>query len=324
MDETWKERFRARVVSWTEPARGRRDRALAASNRTGVTQLYGWDVGSTELRQLTDRPDGTPAGAISGDGRFVYYVDDRAGDELGHWVRVPFEGGPPEDMTPDLPPYASWDARSSDDGSALAFTAASAEGFTVFLLPARRDGPRSAAPAPPQRGTPRGARDRRRRGARLPRHDREDGHAALLAGRAGRPDRPATGGALGRAGEQHRDVIVSSVPGDPRIAGDQRRQRRPPPAALESGHGPAAGTSAGRPGRGGRAVGLVTGRQRGPALQLPGRGPAAVHPGPRRVARSGRSITRAAATTTSRSSAPGSARPAPSWRSGRTPRTRAP
>jgi dipeptidyl aminopeptidase/acylaminoacyl peptidase len=134
VDDTWKARFRTHAVSWTKPARGRRDRALAVSNRTGKGQLYAWEVGTSELRQLTDRPEGTPTGAIAGDGRHVYYVEDRAGDELGHWVRVPFEGGPAEDLTPDLAPYASWDAQSSQDGTALAFTAASDHGFTVYLL----------------------------------------------------------------------------------------------------------------------------------------------------------------------------------------------
>ncbi len=134
MDDASKERFRARVVSWTEPARGRRDRAVAASNRTGMTQLFAWEVGKPDLRQLTDRPEGTPAGTISGDGRFIYYVDDRAGDELGHWVRVPFEAGNAQDMTPELPPYASWDAKSNDDGSALAFSTATDDGFTVYVL----------------------------------------------------------------------------------------------------------------------------------------------------------------------------------------------
>jgi dipeptidyl aminopeptidase/acylaminoacyl peptidase len=141
MNDAWKERFRTRVVSWTEPARARRNRALAASNRTGVTQLYAWEVGTPDLRQLTDRPDGTPAGTISGDGRFIYYVDDRSGDELGHWVRVPFEGGPAEDVTPDLPPYTSWDATSCDDGSAVAFSAASDEGFSVYLFRPDETGP---------------------------------------------------------------------------------------------------------------------------------------------------------------------------------------
>ena len=31
-------------------------------------------------------------------GRFVYYLQDTDGNELGHWVRVPFAGGPPEDF----------------------------------------------------------------------------------------------------------------------------------------------------------------------------------------------------------------------------------
>ena len=66
--EVWKERYRARVVAWTQPAASNRSRALAASNRTGVTQLYAWDVETNELRQLTKKPEGLVSAlrAISG------------------------------------------------------------------------------------------------------------------------------------------------------------------------------------------------------------------------------------------------------------------
>src|SRR3712207_242659 len=54
----WKQRFRAPVTLWTQLAKVARNRGLLASNRTGVFQLYAWDVPSGDLTQLTDRPDG--------------------------------------------------------------------------------------------------------------------------------------------------------------------------------------------------------------------------------------------------------------------------
>ena len=126
MADRWTTRFRARKVSWTLPSPLDRRRAVAMSDRTGMAQLYAWEVGSSELRQLTHRPAGTVFGNISGDGRHVLYLDDRTGDELGHWVRVPFEGGATEDLTPDMPDYASFDLRPRRGGSEILFTAASA------------------------------------------------------------------------------------------------------------------------------------------------------------------------------------------------------
>lgn len=140
MSDSWKDRFRARVVHWTVPAAGDRTRALAVSNRTGVSQLHAWDVASGRLTQLTDRPTGTVNGTISADGRWVHYLDDRLGDEIGHWQRIPFEGGvdrpvEPVDLTHDLPLYTSEDLVGSHDGRRLAFTAALDDGFAVYVLP---------------------------------------------------------------------------------------------------------------------------------------------------------------------------------------------
>ncbi|MEA2621899.1 MAG: hypothetical protein QOH61_809 [Chloroflexota bacterium] len=135
MTDRWKERYRARVVSWTAPADANRRRALAGSNRTGVSQLYVWDLDSGELTQVTDRPQGTVSGSISSDGHWVHYVEDRKGDEIGHWVRVPAAGGDPEDLTPELPLYTSDHLASSLDGKLLAFGAAMDDGFTVFAAP---------------------------------------------------------------------------------------------------------------------------------------------------------------------------------------------
>jgi dipeptidyl aminopeptidase/acylaminoacyl peptidase len=131
----WQARFRSRIVHWTVPASGNRERALAVSNRSGVMQLFGWDVTSNQLTQLTDRPTGTTHGTLSADGRWAHYVDDQSGDELGHWLRVPIGGGDPVDLTPDMSRYASSDLRTSQDGGLLAFTAVVDDLHTVYLMP---------------------------------------------------------------------------------------------------------------------------------------------------------------------------------------------
>jgi dipeptidyl aminopeptidase/acylaminoacyl peptidase len=139
MSDAWRERYRARVVHWTIPAERNRTRALAGSNRSGVMQLYAWDVGTNELTQVTDRREGTTSGTISPDGRWIYYLDDRKGDEIGHVVRVPATGleagsAEPVDLTPELPLYTLDDLVSSADGRTLAFGAAMDDGVTAFVM----------------------------------------------------------------------------------------------------------------------------------------------------------------------------------------------
>ncbi len=91
-DAPWKQRYRV-PHTWTEIAAENPHRGLASSNRSGVSQLYAWEVPTNELRQLTDRPEGVASGGISPDGRWVYYLDDEQGNEIGHIVRMPFAGG---------------------------------------------------------------------------------------------------------------------------------------------------------------------------------------------------------------------------------------
>jgi dipeptidyl aminopeptidase/acylaminoacyl peptidase len=133
-DAPWKRRFRAwtiaiAAVASREPARG-----IATTNRSGVQQVYAWDVPSGELRQLTFAPAGKVMASLGPDGRFVYYLDDEQGNEVGHVVRVPFEGGDAEDVTPDLPPYASGGLAMSRDGRRLTLTTATREGFQTYLI----------------------------------------------------------------------------------------------------------------------------------------------------------------------------------------------
>ena len=97
-DAPWKRRFRA-AGAWGRTAPGAPDRGLAIGKWSGSYQLHAWDVPTGRLRPLTDRPHGTFFGLLSPDGRLVYYLDDPQGSGPGHFVRVPFEGGAPEDLT---------------------------------------------------------------------------------------------------------------------------------------------------------------------------------------------------------------------------------
>ena len=117
----WIQRFRAPTVLWTMLAKALPERGVAASNQSGIYQLHAWDVPSGDLRQLTYKPQGVVFGSISPDGRYVYYFDDDAGNEIGHWVRIPFEGGTVQMVTPDMAPYSTTFLGFSPDSHALGF-----------------------------------------------------------------------------------------------------------------------------------------------------------------------------------------------------------
>ena len=138
----WKQRFRAPSIAWANVARNNPARGLACTNKDGIFQLYAWDVDSGDLTQLTDLPAGVTSGTISPDGDHIYYHRDEGGNEIGHFVRVPFAGGEAEDVTPDMPLYASFGLNISKSGSHWGFMAAGQDGFKIYC--AAKDG---AAPA---------------------------------------------------------------------------------------------------------------------------------------------------------------------------------
>lgn len=130
----WKQRFRAPTILWTQLAKAAPTRGLVVSNVSGVAQLYAWHLPTGEQVQLTNRPEGQLLGLISPDGRYIYYLDDKQGNEIGHFVRVPFEGGTPEDITPNLPLYSSFNIDISYAGNLLACTLATSGVFQVYCL----------------------------------------------------------------------------------------------------------------------------------------------------------------------------------------------
>lgn len=128
----WRQRFRATSILWATLAKDNPARGLVCTNRDGIFQLYAWDVATGALRQASNQPAGVIGGLISADGQYIYYHRDQQGNEIGHYARVPFEGGEPQDVTPDMPPYASFFINQSKNGAVTGLTAAGAGGFQVF------------------------------------------------------------------------------------------------------------------------------------------------------------------------------------------------
>jgi dipeptidyl aminopeptidase/acylaminoacyl peptidase len=139
----WRQRFNVSVVAFTQVAKLNPQRGLAVTNRTGVYQLHSWDTVTGELTALTNASAGVVFGGLSPDGQWVYYHKDQQGNEIGHFVRVPWGSSPdigPEDITPEMPPYASYSISQSLNGAMMGFSTADAGGFQMFTLPVGADG----------------------------------------------------------------------------------------------------------------------------------------------------------------------------------------
>jgi dipeptidyl aminopeptidase/acylaminoacyl peptidase len=105
VEASWRRRFRAPVVTLPDWARDAPHRLLLLSNETGRYELHAWDRAGGRRRRVTERPQGTPRGALGPAGETVWWFDDRDGDELGVWRAEPFAGGaPPRPAAPGIEP----------------------------------------------------------------------------------------------------------------------------------------------------------------------------------------------------------------------------
>ena len=74
---SWKQRFSAPMVAWSQIAPANPTQGLTANNSSGKYQLYAWDVPTGKVRQLTERSAGILDGRLASDGHWVYYLDDQ-------------------------------------------------------------------------------------------------------------------------------------------------------------------------------------------------------------------------------------------------------
>lgn len=131
----WKQRYWVPSTGSAQIASSFPTRAILNDTRSGSLQYYAWDISSNSLRQLTDTPGGFSVDMyISADGRWVYYLLDQQGSETGHYVRMPFEGGDLQDLTPQFPPYTSFGFMPDRCGNRIVFTAVFDHLYQVYCL----------------------------------------------------------------------------------------------------------------------------------------------------------------------------------------------
>jgi dipeptidyl aminopeptidase/acylaminoacyl peptidase len=107
----WRDRFRAGFVWAATRARERPDRGVVIADHEGNEEAYAWDVATGELRKISDSGTAVLEAAIRPNGESIVYHRDTTGSEFGHLHEVPFEGGSPRDLTPELPEYAAFTVR---------------------------------------------------------------------------------------------------------------------------------------------------------------------------------------------------------------------
>ncbi|NSL43044.1 prolyl oligopeptidase family serine peptidase [Streptomyces sp. 8P21H-1] len=145
----WEKRFRAPRVSLPDWAEDAPHRSLFVSNATGTYELYAWDRETGVQRQATDRPNGTTDGVLSPDGEWIWWFDDKDGDEFGIWRRQPFAGAgdrggdgdgtatgavPDEPAAPGLDPsYPAGLALGRDGRTAVVGRSTDEDGSTIHV-----------------------------------------------------------------------------------------------------------------------------------------------------------------------------------------------
>ncbi|CAF0805107.1 unnamed protein product [Adineta steineri] len=128
----WKQRFRL-SLSRGYLARCNYERGLVVSNKSGIYQLYSWNVSNGELRQLTQHTTGKEKGMISSDGQSIYYLNDTQGDEIGHLICINTETDEQIDITPDMKPYSIITMKTDYISKTLAYLISDKEnGFQLF------------------------------------------------------------------------------------------------------------------------------------------------------------------------------------------------
>ncbi|MEW2163534.1 prolyl oligopeptidase family serine peptidase [Streptomyces sp. NPDC007084] len=135
----WEKRFRAPRVSLPDWAEDAPHRSLFVSNATGTYELYSWDRATGEQRQVTHRANGTTDGVLTPDGAWIWWFDDKDGDEFGIWRRRPFdapltEGVTDEPAVPGLDPsYPAGLAIGRDGRTAVVGRSTDDDGSTIHL-----------------------------------------------------------------------------------------------------------------------------------------------------------------------------------------------
>ncbi len=127
----WEQRFRAPSLLFPAWRHDAPDRLVYASNESGTYQLTSLDRSTGERRRITDDPVGQIQGFPTPGGAGVIWFHDATGDEFGHWVTAPFDGGEPSIVAPDIPD--GWPAGLAQLGDVTALGMGHRDGFAAYV-----------------------------------------------------------------------------------------------------------------------------------------------------------------------------------------------
>jgi dipeptidyl aminopeptidase/acylaminoacyl peptidase len=98
----WVRRFTATTIAFPAWGDTAPDHLAVVTNRSGSSQVWAYDRGDGSWRQVSYEPVGVETAWMLPDDRIAWWRDT-TGDERGVLVAVPFAGGEPAAVFPDLP-----------------------------------------------------------------------------------------------------------------------------------------------------------------------------------------------------------------------------
>jgi dipeptidyl aminopeptidase/acylaminoacyl peptidase len=101
-----------------------------ASNQSGSWQLYTWERDRAR-RKVTDDPVGITNATMTPDGSGIVWFYDDKGDEFGHYVVEPFEGGERARLITGIPD--GWPSGLALRSGVVALAQGEREGFAVYV-----------------------------------------------------------------------------------------------------------------------------------------------------------------------------------------------
>jgi hypothetical protein len=85
----WKKRMRSPMVSWFDIAKHDNSKAIIESNISGTKRTNYWDIENGTFEEIKEFDDDYYC-LITPDGKYLHFLKDNKGDELGHRCRMPF------------------------------------------------------------------------------------------------------------------------------------------------------------------------------------------------------------------------------------------
>lgn len=126
----WRRRFTAPRMRFPRWSAARPDLLAFVSTASGSWQAWTADLSTGERRQRSFDPIGVEAVLIAPQGDALVWWHDATGDERGHWVRAPLDGGDPERLFPDVPD--GWDMGIAMVAGATAVAIASDDDYAIY------------------------------------------------------------------------------------------------------------------------------------------------------------------------------------------------